>query len=211
MIPFCKNMPLCCNGYTRILLLSFLIVIYKGHAQEWELKKDKKGVKVYTRESASSKIKEYKAVMLVKTSLDTALKILTDGDNLWKWNHRTPESKTVKIISDNEFVFWMNNNLPWPLKNRYHLSRIKVLRKENDTIIINISPETIYTIPEAENSIRIENFKGYWSLIPQGDYVEITQQLYGDPGGNIPTWVINTVLASAPYNSFLNLKELLEN
>ena len=211
MIISYRNNPVHHHHSLKILLFIFFLFVHEVHAQEWELKRDKKGIKVYVRQSESSGIREYKAVMLVKTSVDAVLKILTDGDDLWKWNYRTVESRTVKTISDNEFVIWIKNNLPWPIKNRDHVSRVKVSYNENGSVIMTIDPETTYTVPEVSNSIRIEKFKGYWSLVPQGDYVEITQQLYGDPEGGIPTWLINSVIANAPYNSFLNLKEILEN
>ncbi len=207
----CKNIRFYYNTGIAIFLLMLLFFSHKGHGQEWELKKDKKGIKIYVRQSESSKLKEYKAVMLIKTSMDKALKILTDGNNLWKWNHRTVESKIIKTISENEFIFWMKNNLPWPLKNRDHVSRIKVIHEERGSITMHINPETTHPVPQVKNTIRIKNFRGYWLLIPQGEYLEITHQLYGDPAGSIPAWVMNSVITSGPYNSFLNLKELLEN
>lgn len=192
-------------------LLLFFLLLHKSHAQQWEIKKDKNGIKVYTRQFDSSKIKEYKAVALIKTSLEKAVKVITDGNNLWKWNYKTSSSKTIKLLSENEFVFWMENDLPWPVKNRDIISRIKVAYQENGTAVIDISPETTHVFPSEGNIIRIKNFKGYWQLVPRGDYVEITQQLYGDPEGKLPNWLINSVIITAPYHTFLNLKEILEN
>lgn len=206
----CKNIRCCCPSFTFLLVFSAFLVTQNSRAQEWELKKERKGVKVYTRDTGASDLKEYKALMLVKTSIDKVLGIIIDGDNLWKWNYRTTASKIVKTLSEDEFVFWIKNDLPWPLKDRDHLSRIKVTREENGSIIIHISPETMYSIPGTEDTIRLHDFEGRWILVTQGEYVEITQEMRGDPGGSIPAWLINTVLISAPYNSFLNLKELLE-
>lgn len=189
---------------------------YTACAQEWELKIQKGSIKVYTRALDSTRIREYKAVALIKTSVEKALAVIVDGNNLWKWNYKTPESKIVKTIAPGEFVFWIKNDLPWPLKNRDLAVRIKISRPApgnapGNTVLISIHPETTYLVPEADNTIRISRFKGYWLLVPKGDYVEVTQQLYGDPNGSLPTWMVNMLLTTAPYNTFLNLQKILEN
>ena len=211
MILLYKNTSSFYKNVTKLFLLVLFYLPHKSYTQQWELNKDRNGVKVYTRQSDAAKLKEYKAVVLAKSSVEKALKIITDGDNLWKWNHKTAESKTIKTISDSEFVFWMKNNLPWPVKNRDLVSRIKVSHQEDGTVIISIAPETTYSVPVDSNSIRLKNFKGHWLLVPKGEYVEITQQLYGDPEGFLPAWIVNTFITNAPYYTFLNLKEILEN
>jgi len=176
----------------------------------WTLKKDRKGIKVYTRKSGISKLHEFKAVTDVKTSMEMAIKTITDGDNLWKWNYKTSESKTIEKISDHEFVIWMENDFNWPIKDRDNVSRLKVEPIENGGYRINITPETSNIPVPVKNNIRITKFEGYWQLIPKGVHIEITQQLYGDPEGMLPHWLVNNVLTSAPYHSFSKLKELLE-
>ena len=194
-----------------LFLLIQLVFLHKNYAQQWELKKDKNGIKIYIRQLENLEVKEYKAVTLVKTTADRALKLITDGDNLWKWNYKTSESKIIKTISENEFVFWIKNDLPWPIKNRDLVARVKASYQQDGIITIAISPEDTYTIPEDENAVRIKKFSGRWLVVPQGEYVEITQQLYGDPGGNLPSWIVNAMLTTAPYRTFLNLKTILEN
>lgn len=199
------------KSFPKFFILISLFFSPTLHAQDWELKKDKNGIKIYTRRSENADIKEYKAVTLIKTDVAAALKVITDGDNLWKWNDKTSDSKTLKTLSETEFVFWMKNDLPWPLKNRDLVTRVKITEQGDKSIKITLSPEATHTIPEDSNSIRITSFKGHWLLAPKGNYVEVTQQLYGDPGGTLPAWIVNTLLTSAPYRTFLNLKEILEN
>lgn len=51
------------------------------------------GIQVYTRTIPNSTNKEYKAVVTVKSSMEKAVTTLLDGNNLYEWNHQTPESK----------------------------------------------------------------------------------------------------------------------
>lgn len=197
----------------RIVPCLFLCSI-SIHAQEWELKRDKNGIKIYTRTLDSTRINEYKAIAVVKTSLEKALATILDGDNLWKWNYKTTESKIIKKRTSDEWVFWMKTDMPWPIKDRELVSRIQIHRPENPqqpSVQIDITPETEYLLPETTGNIRIVRFKGHWLLTQHGDYVEIIQQLYGDPNGNIPPWLVNMLITNAPYNTFYNLKTILEN
>lgn len=65
-------------------------------------------------------------------------------------------------------------------------------------------------IPTSKNVIRMEDFKGFWLVVDHGNQLIITQQLYGDAGGNLPDWLVNSALTTAPYNTLLNLKNKLE-
>jgi len=190
----------------------FLCCCFSGFSQEWKLKKDKNDIQVFIRKLDSASIYEYKAVLVANSTPEKALKVITDGNNLWKWNHQTSESKTIKKYSDKEFVFWMKNDFTWPVKSRDNVVKVHVLFQENDTIKIDLLPERSNLVPEKENCIRMTDFKGRWLIISKPENkIEVTQQLYGDPERNLPAWALNAMLTNAPYNTFLNLKELLEN
>ena len=195
----------------RYLLFITVLFLTSVHAQEWTLKKDRNGIKVFTRKLKSSKFREYKVVMQVKTTADKALATILDGDNLWKWNYKTSKSKTVKKISSHKRIIWMKNDFNWPVLNRDNVSLLTVFENVNGSYRITIAPETSYKVSKEKNVIRVTNFKGYWFINPKGNHVEITHQIYGDPKGRLPSWVLNSVLTAAPYYSFKNLKRLLEN
>ncbi len=192
-------------------ILWFLVFPLLVFSQEWKLKKDKNNIKVYTRKLDSREIHEYKATMVVNTSIEKALKAITDGNNLWKWNYKTPKSKTIKKMGVDEYVFWMKNDLPWPIKNRDAVTDVSVFYLKNGGIKITLRPNHSQKVALEKNTIRITDFKGHWLLIPKENSLKITQQVYGDPKGNLPNWILNSMLTKAPYYTFLNLKKLLEN
>lgn len=191
-----------------IIQLLFCTICY---SQKWELKKNKDHIKIYVRDLDSTKIHEYKAVMNVKSSEKKAVEVITNGDSLWTWNYKTSESKLIKTISEHQFIFWIKNNFTWPVTNRDHVSLVTV-KKDKGRTYIYLEPGPSQLVPEKDNCIRVTNFKGFWKIETiDNDTIEITQQMYGDPNGNIPVWALNSVLATYPYHSFLNLREILEN
>jgi hypothetical protein len=194
------------------LLLILNIPLFAMYSQQWELKKDDGDIQVYTRKLDSTRINEYKAVLIAETTVDEAISVLTNGDSLNNWTYKTPESKQLEKISDNEFIVWMRNDFPWPLNDRDNVSRIKLKKLSNKSYQIDISVEDSLVHKVEKNVIRMDLFKGYWRVQElDEDSVLIIQQMYGDPNGVLPAWIVNSILVTFPYHSFENLKEILEN
>ena len=191
-----------------ILNLPFSVL----YSQHWELKKDDGNIQVYTRKLDSTKINEFKAVLIAETTVERALSVLTDGNGLNHWTYKTPQSKELEKISDTEFVFWMQNDFPWPINDRDHISRVKLNKLNNKVYQIDIHVEDSVVHKAEKNVVRMDLFKGHWR-IQELDHntVLIIQQMYGDPKGALPAWIVNSMMVTFPYHSFENLKEILEN
>ena len=194
----------------RLLCSLFILGSFFSYSQgPWELKKSKNGIKVYVREVPSSKIHEFKAVTLLNADFDEVVDLIKDGDNLKNWNYKTSDSKTIKVISPSERIIWMKNDLPWPVRNRDHVTHMKIERISEDEVKIWLMPDSSGTVPEKEGLVRIVDFNGYWLVKKVLGQVEVTHQLFGDPNGKLPTWLLNTLLTKAPYTSFSNMKAQL--
>ncbi len=197
---------------TCLTILAFFGPAVKGMAQEtWKLRKDRNGVKVFTRDYPNSKFKEYKAQMVVEnTTLDIVKEIILDADKLKDWNYKTSKSRLIEKIDENTYVLYLYNDMPWPVLNRDHVSVVKVTYPSNRSVLIDIRPDNS-VLPETDGVVRIMDFKGFWLLEETEEGIAITHQLFGDPEGGVPSWLVNSQLVKSPYTSFNNLKTMLEN
>jgi len=64
--------------------------------------------------------------------------------------------------------------------------------------------------------IRVPRLEGFWKLQPQHSdtsqpSVKVTLQISTEPGGDIPSWLVNAMVVDMPFNSLKNLKERVEN
>lgn len=195
-----------------ILFLFLILCTAVCPAQEWELQKESEHICVYTRKLDSTEFNEYKAVLRARTTAEKALEVICDGDRLWEWNHKTSASENVTRYNDSTFVVWMLNDLPWPLRDRENLSLIRVESLGAGGYYIDISPASNKIREKQEDVIRTTQFKGHWKITPLGNgMTEVIQQLYGDPNGMIPAWLLNSIITNVPFHSFENLKVILEN
>ena len=195
----------------RLMAFVFMLSTFFVFSQsDWELKKDKNGIQVYVRDVVYSKIKEFKATALVETKLEKVVDFIMDGDNLKNWNYKTSDSKTIKELSAHERIIWIKNDLPWPIRNRDHVTHMKVLYPSEGQVKILLLPDTSKTVAVRDDAVRVVDFNGHWLIERKGDGVQVTHQLFGDPNGHLPSWLLNSLLTNAPYSSFSKMKKMLE-
>jgi ribosome-associated toxin RatA of RatAB toxin-antitoxin module len=176
----------------------------------WELRKNKNGIKVYTRKIKNSNLVEFKAITTLNTSLQKAIKIIDDVASYPEWMANLQQSKTIKKISDTERYDYYEIIVPWPFENRDMLVSVKSLFPQNNIIHLELINHPEY-IPVQQNKVRIEKAKGSWNILSIDERTtKITYQLYSDPGGNIPAWIINLLIVDGPYETLMNLKELVK-
>ncbi|WP_046754980.1 START domain-containing protein [Kordia jejudonensis] len=192
-----------------IAVFCFLFFLPLSAQETWELKKDKNDIKIYTKTIDSTKLKAYKAEMTVKSTLEKVKNIIVDGDELHNWNYKAIDSKLIKKTSESEYTIWMAIDLPWPLRNRDFASHIRVEVVSKDVIRINLSSASD-TYAVQEDYLRMTNFVGYWLLEKQGDTIKVTNEMYGDPGGSLPNWLINSTITRAPYYNFKALRNRVQ-
>ena len=195
----------------RIFLnILFLINSFFLFSQsDWELEKNQDGIKIHTRKKAGLSIKEYKATMFVKSSKERLLQTIINGDSLHYWTYKTDESKLLKKESDSIYYVYMYNDFPWPVKNRDHISKLTITYPNKTSIKVKIESAPNY-IKEKKDILRVDVFSGYWLFEEKENGVLVTQLLVGDPGGYLPNFIVNSMLVKAPFNTFLNLRKLLE-
>ncbi len=191
--------------------LFLLFAMFFGHSQKkTNLALDKEGIKIYLTKLDTTPFKEYKAIMTVKANIDTVAKQILDIKSLQKWNFKTRKSELIRKVSDTSWIFYMNHHLGWPVQDRDHVSKVTLIKKEAEQTITIFPANNV--LKEKEGIIRLTNFKGFWYLKKISDnQTLVMQQIYGNPGGSIPAFMVNMVVTKGPFESFKELRKRVEN
>jgi hypothetical protein len=65
-------------------------------------------------------------------------------------------------------------------------------------------------IPEKPGMVRIKNYWQSWTIEPAGSGVlHFTLEGSVDPGGSIPSWIVNMVIADTPLSIMRQVQEQL--
>ena len=200
------------NKYFLLLILEILISTHLTNAQDnkWILAKDKDGIIVLTYFSKDSNIIGYMATMTVKESnINNIIKIIDNVNEYKNWFENLKYAKTLKKINANERYDYYLTYLPWPFENRDIIFH-QTTKIVNGTIIISLKSVPGY-IPKKEKITRINYASGYWKIIPEEKgKIKIIYQLSFDPEYNFPDWVLKMFIVDAPYQTLVNLKDLIK-
>lgn len=192
----------------KALLFIFLFIT---PSNDWELKKSKGNIEVYTRRIDSSDFKELKCKTTVKSSLSAIVKVLTDVDHYTKWIYKCVKANTVKKINDAEVCSYQLFDAPWPLDDRDVVAVVKVIQDKHTKVVTVRSGLADNLVPEKSGVVRIRKFHTTYTLIPKGKgMVEINYELGTEPGGSIPAWLANLVMVNGPYSTQQMMNELIQ-
>ncbi|MGA1868841.1 MAG: START domain-containing protein [bacterium] len=193
-----------------ILLGVFFLILFCNKIFAWEKTKESNGITIYTRKIEGSHFKEFKAVMRVKTTLSGLIALFEDIESAPHWIETCIERKLLKRISPSETYTYMVNAAPWPIKDRDSIVH-NIIEQDPNSGVVNIRATSVPDfIPEKSHLMRVKDIEAYWRFTPLADgYVEIVYRVYNNPGGYLPSWLVNIATISYPYKSMINLKKVI--
>lgn len=194
-----------------LLMILFLLTSFDSDdASTWVLQKNEHGIKVYTREVNGSDIKEVRVVNRVRSSLSGLVALLLDSKNYVNWIYACSQSHPIKEVSATEMYNYQVTDFPWPVSDRDLVCNFKVSQDAATKVVAFNKTGVLGFVPEKSSYVRIKNFQSNYRLTPlSADSVQVELEMKVDPGGEIPTWLINSNIVMAPYKSTVSmLKEI---
>jgi hypothetical protein len=181
------------------------------YGQEWSFQKERDGIRIYTKEEEGSKLKAFRGEAIIHTSMDEIFPVLSDPLESDWWDE---DLKSLDVISYKPGVssaYYLVYDVQWPFSDRdlYVESEISHDTVNGKALVSTRSVAGV--IPEKPDLERISNFRQKWIAEERGDSaVYLVLEGFTDPGGNIPSWLLNSIVGSTPMKLFRNLKEKLE-
>jgi len=193
-------------------LFLILLFINPFPESEWNLKKEKDGIKIYTRSIEGSSFDEFKGITTIeKSSLTDVLEVILD---VKKYESLFPDCMNPKVLKQDGKYYDIHHiqvKAPWPVKNRDAVyEQTAVVDKNGKHAVVNLKPLPDY-IAEDEDFVRIRDGSGFWEFEEDdSNNVKVIYQFHGEPGGEIPAWVANSFVVSQPFETLKNLKNRLK-
>ena len=194
----------------KILILVLLAVGF-FQEPEWQLKKEKNGISIYTRSVAGSAFDEFKGVITFEnSSLEEVLAVISDIKNYTTLYPDCKNSKILKQEGKHNFIHYSQTKGPLTIKDRDCIMEQKtVIDKEGKHAKISLKPLPGY-IPENKDMVRVRYGGGFWEIEENKSNVKVIYQFHGEPGGDIPAWLANSFVETQPYQTLLNLRNRLK-
>jgi len=180
-----------------------------ANGDNWILEKDKDGIKVYTRKTLKSSLKDSKASVTIKVSAKKAFDLFIDFERHRDWMDRIRASRLLKKVSDNEYYVYYEVTAPWPVADRDVAVLYKAVKLPDGGFRLESAAKPDI-IPPKEGLVRVPESESTWEFVPKGEGVEIIFTNHSDPGGNVPDWLINMTATDNPFNTLQNFRRKLE-
>lgn len=191
------------------LIPLFLAAFLSGRGQgNWELKKDKDGIRVYNRNNTRSRFNDLRVETTLPVSLSGLAAVILDIGNYPHWSFNVKTAYVLKQISPSELYFYSEINSPWPASNRDLAVHLRITQNPASKVLYIKADEEPGFIPSKENIVRVPLSREIWTVTPLNKTtIRIAYELEIDPGASAPAWLINMFATKGPYETFKNLQE----
>jgi hypothetical protein len=186
----------------RLVFISMSLVspLAMASAQDWETRKVEDGITVQSRLPENAKYQEFRADTEIDATIAQAIALLSDNEACPEWLYRCKESRLIKEISPTERIFYQVSSLPFPAKSREAVFHAKIRYNTDHSALIEMTAATS-ELAQTKH-LRIAEAIGTYILEPlPNNRTRITWQLYVDPGGALPAWLVNAMLTDLPFKS----------
>jgi START domain len=220
-----KRFAQCLVYYLTLLHSSLLFAetstTLDENASAWQLSKTENNVQVYTQPYSDSKFEAFKAISILNQSIESIFAVLSDPPSCPLWVDNCVKSNAYKKngiestdLSDR--YGYSLNKLPWPFKNRdlivHILTSNRMLASSNDgidkqEITISMSSDG----PPKDDSNKIVHITDsqtvYILRSITKNQTELVWMQHTEPGGKLPSWLVNTMIVNLPVKSIRALEK----
>jgi len=195
--------------FTLSLVGLFLLGSSLPHEKEWTLKRKGNEMWVYTRDRAGSEIKEVRLIMHVDADIQTINTVLNDAERQTEWVYRCEDAKDLGGHIETGWYYYSRISMPWPMDDRDLIA--KVVGGQNDGIYTSKSIAAPKYRPEVEGCVRLTDFdvSTTYEMLPSGG-TKMTYDLHSEPGGAVPSWLVNMFVDKGPVETMTKLRDLVE-
>lgn len=192
-----------------VLLLSITV---SAEDHDWDLKRDRDGVQVYTRDVEGSKFKSVKSTMMVETSLGALVALVRDSAACRDWAAHCKKAEDVEVISETELFVYTLNDLPWPVADRDAVTHVAWKQDPNDQSVTMTAIVVSSKLPKTKGVVRLTYGVTSWQFTPVGEKtVEVSSRAHLDPEGATPAWLSNRLLVGAPFETMIAMREIAQS
>ncbi len=194
-----------------VSVIAALMVCSMSNAQEqWELKKNKNSVQVWTKNAPGWDLRQYRAICQINASAEDVYNFIMQFDKRTEWYSDNSECKVLHKDGNEEFVVYEVYAAPWPVDDRDVISKVLSSKEANGNYLIRSSALPNYA-PRKKDLVRIEKALGTWKIEQLDQNVtQVTMEAKANTGGEVPEWLANMFIEESPFKSLTNLKAHFE-
>jgi hypothetical protein len=195
-----------------VITIGFMLLLSASAvAQTWNFAKEKDGIKIYTRKEPGNAIKSFKGVADIHASRQSVFNLIGNVKNLDWWDKNLKEIKVIFYEKEKRSQYYLVYDAPWPVTDRDLCVDATIFTDPVTGIRTVTAKPLLNVVPENPAYIRIKVYSQKWTITPVGDsLVHVVLEGSVDPGGAVPDWIYNMVIADTPLKIMRGIKARVE-
>ena len=188
-------------------LTTWLTAIAGDDATDWKPIYEKDGIEVAKRSVPDSNLMPFRGEGTVDVHIGHLVGVLKTAGLGPEWVDLQVESKELERDSDESAILYNKYDLSWPVSDRDYVMR-QTSTYDATKKIVTVTYESIEDarFPPDDCCVRAVAVRTFWKFTyvdAQKTLVEV--EVYTDPKGSIPAWLVNMIQRGWPYNSITGL------
>ena len=189
----------CSHKFAVWFLVPFILLTIGATAviagNDWiHEKSTRDGITLFTRTTPGTTVREIRAKMVINASPEAVLEAACAPETYKETTQKYVESNHYfKVKNPNVWFNYQLVDFPVIAKRDYCLRYEKIMNPEKGIYQLNWRVSTRFGPPPQQGVVRVSNVRGLVDIKPQdgGKKSLMRYTLLADPGGDIPTWIIN--------------------
>ena len=175
---------------------------------EWDLKRDKDGITVYTGNIDGSKLKAVKSEMRIAAPMNALIGLVRDAAACPEWADLCKKAEHVEVMSETEMYVYTLNDLPWPVSDRDAVAHVLWARNPETGVVTMVATVDPDKVPKTK-AVRIPYGVTQWTFVPhENDEITVVSNAHVDPGGATPAWLTNRLLVDSPFTTMQKMRDI---
>jgi hypothetical protein len=181
----------------------------------WKKVGEEEGIVGYSRSTTKSKVDEIKAIGVVDAPVAVVEAVIRDISSMPEYIFLCKEAfpiNTAEMKSDGDVIYFYSlTDLPFPVWDRDAVAR-SVWTIDQKTGTIYCHTDGVKTSYQSRKGvIRMPYLMVDCTLIPRGaGQTEVIYQVLGDPGGDLPSFVVNMLIKDYGIKSVAGLRKMVK-
>ena len=175
---------------------------------DWQKLAEEDGISVFGREVSGVSLLAMRGEGIVDAPILRVASVLIDTSRAHEWVDSVAETRTLRKLSDTEYVQWNHVTTPWVLKDRDFVFSTKLeLNPQALQVALNYHSVTDPAAPKT-NYIRGQFIYGKFELtsVDGGKKTRVLAELLCDPKGSVAKWMVNLVQKDWPHSTLIRLR-----
>lgn len=178
---------------------------------DWHLEKSHDGIQIYSRAVAGWDIHETRGVARISGHLSSFAAVLDNVKSLGDLSPMVSGAEVVQCDGPAAYRYHARIDMPWPVTDR-EVYYQRTIAQNHETLELTVTDAVLAESPNHKGLVRMTKGRQQWRVTPLANGEnQVEVQILSDPGGPIPSSLINMMSQGAPLDALQRMRRLVND